>query len=352
MLSVVTFFSCCVLLFLCFGSALRESPSSRKAVASPRVSSTLLYSTSSSGQGGSERTKHNMNSPIGFIGLGIMGKGMIKNLVTKLDAGTKFQIWNRSPEICNEIAAAYPGQIEVKENAADVVQGCDVTFSMLSTLDASKAVFDSPSGVIAGVTSGKVIVDCATLTPERMKEQANAIKSKGGLFLEAPVSGSKGPAETGTLIFLCGGDESVFERVKPGLDAMGKASFFFGDVGQGSRVKLVVNMIMGTMMSAFSEGLALGDAAGLPNDKILEVLSLGAMNNPMFNLKGPKMINGDYAPNFPLKHQQKDMRFALELASQLGVSLPTSDAANNEYLKVMDKAGDEDFSAIYTNHKK
>ena len=145
---------------------------------------------------------------------------MIKNLVSKLEAGTKFQIWNRSPEVCNEIAAAFPGQIEVKQNACDVVQACDVTFSMLSTLEASKAVFDSPSGVIAGVSSGKVIVDCATLTPERMKEESDAIKGKGGHFLEAPVSGSKGPAETGTLIFLCGGDESVFERVKPGLDAM------------------------------------------------------------------------------------------------------------------------------------
>lgn len=293
-----------------------------------------------------------MNSPIGFIGLGIMGKGMLKNLVTKLE-GSTFQVWNRSPEVANEIAAAFPGKVTVVPTASDVVKACEVTFSMLSTLEASEAVFnDSESGVYSGISSGKVVVDCATLTPERMQSINSAITSKGGLFLEAPVSGSKVPAETGTLIFLCGGDESVYDRVKPGLDAMGKASFFFGPVGQGSRVKLVVNMIMGTMMSSFSEGLALSEAAEIPTDKVLEVLSLGAMANPMFAQKGPNMLKGNYAPNFPLKHAQKDMKFALAMADQLNVSLPTTTAANEEYVKLLETKGDDDFCAVYAVDRK
>lgn len=128
-------------------------------------------------------------------------------------------------------------------------------------------------GVIAGVKPGKLIVDCATLSPERMQDEESRIKAKGGLFLEAPVSGSKVPAETGQLIFLCGGPEPVYgtPEVAAALDAMGKAKFLFGPVGQGSRVKLVVNMIMGTMMGAFSEGMALGSAADLPLDSLLQV---------------------------------------------------------------------------------
>jgi glyoxylate/succinic semialdehyde reductase len=186
------------------------------------------------------------------------------------------------------------------------------------------------------------------LTPERMKDVASRVIAKGGSFLEAPVSGSKVPAEQGQLIFLCGGEQTVFENVKAGLDLMGKASFLFGPVGKGSQVKLIVNMVMGTMLCAFGEGVALCDAADLPVDKLIEVFSLGAMANPMFKLKGPNMMKGEYATHFPLKHAQKDIRFALGLGDQLGVSMPTSAAANEQYKMARNEHGDEDFSAVYT----
>jgi 3-hydroxyisobutyrate dehydrogenase-like beta-hydroxyacid dehydrogenase len=108
---------------------------------------------------------------------------------------------------------------------------------------------------------------------------------------------------------LCGGDESVYNEVGPALDTMGKAKFYFGPAGQGSRVKLVVNMIMGTMMSSLSEGMSLASAANLPLDNILQVLDLGAMANPLFKMKGANIINDSYPAHFPLKHAQKDMRF-------------------------------------------
>jgi len=298
---------------------------------------------------------------IGFVGVGIMGKGMLKNLFEKLlvsnapDEG--FVIWNRNKSVCEEFISQYntsgSKRIRIADTAADVVKSCGITFSMLSTLDASIDVFDNESnGLLSAISPGKILVDCATLSPERMMFISDTVHAKGGLFLEAPVSGSKVPAETGQLIFLCGGDEDVFknEVVSQSLDAMGKAKFYFGPVGQGSRVKLVVNMIMGTMMSAFSEGLALGKASDIPLDSLLQVLDLGAMSNPMFRGKGPAMIAGNFPTNFPLKHQQKDMRLALELAAQKGVELPTSRAANDNYLKAMAQpvdAGDEDFSAVF-----
>jgi len=292
--------------------------------------------------------------PIGFIGLGIMGKGMIKNMITKLDSNMPFIVWNRSPDVCQEIISQFPGRVSVVPTAAEVIQQCDITYSMLSTMEASVAVFDAPDvGVLAGVSPGKIIVDCATLSPERMITQAEQVAAKGGRFFEAPVSGSKVPAETGQLIFLCGGDADVYELISPHLDAMGKAKFLFGPVGQGSRVKLVVNMIMGSMMTSLSEGMALAKSVDLPLDSILQVLDLGVMSNPMFRGKGPLMAKESYPTNFPLKHQQKDMRLALELAASQGLSLPTASAANDLFLKAMaEEHGDDDFSAVYSAVRK
>jgi 3-hydroxyisobutyrate dehydrogenase-like beta-hydroxyacid dehydrogenase len=293
-----------------------------------------------------------MIAPIGFIGVGIMGKGMIKNLVSKLNRPVV--IWNRGVEASNEMKSQFPDLITIATTPADVISQCETTFCMLSTPEASASVFEAPNGVFSAVTAGKIIVDCATLTPERMIEEKQIITAKGGLFLEAPVSGSKVPAETGQLIFLCGGDESVFTTpdVHAGLEAMGKASFLFGDAGQGTRVKLVVNMIMGTMLTAFTEGCALADAADIPLDKLLAVLDLGAMANPLFRAKGPNMINDKYDPHFPLKHAQKDMKFALGMSEGYGLELPTTEASNAVFVKALDAGkGDEDFSAVYTASK-
>lgn len=131
------------------------------------------------------------------------------------------------------------------------------------------------------------------------------------------------------------------------LDAMGKAKFLFGPVGQGSRMKLVVNMIMGSMMAGFSEGMCLAKGLDLDLNTLLQVLDLGAMSNPMFRSKGPLMVNGDFTPAFPLKHAQKDMRLALAQASSKNVELPVASAANAAFINALPTAGDDDFSAVY-----
>lgn len=289
-----------------------------------------------------------MAGSVGFVGLGIMGVGMVKNLVTKL--GCNLVVWNRGAQVSEEIRLRYPGKITIASTPAEVIQLCETTYCMLSTLEASQAVFDCKNGVIDGVTPGKIIVDCATLSPERMIEENEKIVAKGGRFLEAPVSGSKVPAENGQLIFLCGGEEALYNQpdIAQALDAMGKAKFHFGAVGQGSRVKLVVNMMMGTILSSFSEGMALGKAADLSQESLLQVLQLSAIASPIFNLKAPNVINNTFPPHFPLKHAQKDMRLALELAAQVGVSLPVSAASNTQYESVLQERGDEDISAVYT----
>lgn len=172
-------------------------------------------------------------------------------------------------------------------------------------------------------------------------------------FLEAPVSGSKGPAATGTLIFLCAGSQAVFEEiVDNGLKAMGKASHFFGsEVGAGTRAKLVVNSLMGTMLAAFGEGLALSEALGLNPSTMIEVIGQGAIASPMYGLKGPKMIVGDHAPNFPLKHAHKDMALACDMAQRAGAEYSVMEQAEKLYREAREdeslNVADEDFSAVF-----
>lgn len=281
----------------------------------------------------------------GFVGLGIMGKGMAHILAL---TEQPLVVWNRdrkkSEDFLAEATAAGAKDVSIVDTAAEVVAACGITYAMLSDLPASEAVFP---GMLEAVGAGKAIVDCATLTPERMIVMSEAVTAKGGQFLEAPVSGSKVPAEKGALIFLCAGSKEVYDAIGADLDAMGKAKFFFDEIGRGTRMKLVVNMTMGTMLSTLSEGIALAQGADLPGDALLEVLDLGVMTNPMFRLKGPNMLKREYPTHFPLKHAQKDVRFALAMGDQLGVSLPVSSASNEQFKRARVKYGDADFSAVH-----
>jgi len=149
------------------------------------------------------------------------------------------------------------------------------------------------------------------------------------------------------LIFLTAGDKDLFEQCGPAFNVMGKASFFLGEVGQGAAMKLVVNMVMGSMMASFSEGLLLGEKAGLEPSTILEVISQGAISCPMFGLKGPAMIHARFAPAFPLKHQHKDLRLALQLGDEVGQRLPVAQSATMVFEDAENHGwGDEDFSGV------
>jgi 3-hydroxyisobutyrate dehydrogenase-like beta-hydroxyacid dehydrogenase len=284
-------------------------------------------------------------SEVGFIGLGIMGQGMAENLAK---AGRKLIVWNRDPSKAAALASAFPGAVNVKLTAAEVVRAATCTYCMLSTLEASKAVFEGEHGVLAGVSPGKSIIDCATLTPERMEEMAAAVSSAGGKFLEAPVSGSKKPAADGQLIFLAAGDATVLDTCKPDLDVMGKATHYYGAfVGAGTKMKLAVNMTMGIQLAGLAEGVALCEAAGLSSESFIEVLKQGAMSSPLVAVKGAAMVARQYAPQFPLEHCQKDMRFAINAGDALGLGLPVA-AASNELFKRARAAGkgSDDFSAV------
>ena len=279
---------------------------------------------------------------VGFLGLGIMGKAMATNLVK---AGFDVTVWNRNSAKCDELVAlgAHQGI-----TPRDVAAHCDITFAMVSDPDAALALCQGPNGVAAGIGAGRGYVDMSTVDDTTSKEIADLITQAGGRFLEAPVSGTKKPAEDGTLIILAAGDQSLYNDVKPAFEVMGKMSPYLGDVGQGANMKLVVNMMMGGMLSIFSEGMSLGQKAGLDGQQILDIVEAGAMANPMFKGKGAMLLKGDYTTSFPLKHMQKDMRLAVALGDQLDQPLPTAAIANEAFKQAL-KAGfaEEDIAAVY-----
>ncbi len=283
---------------------------------------------------------------IGFLGLGIMGKAMALNLVK---AGFEVTVWNRNPSKCAELVEQGAKQADSpKELAAN----CDISFAMVADPEAALAICLGPDGVAAGIGEGRGYVDMSTVDDATSQAIDKAITEAGGRFLEAPVSGTKKPAEDGTLVILAAGDKSLYDDALPAFKVMGKMSPYLGEVGQGAKMKLVVNMIMGGMLSIFSEGMALALKSGLDAQQLSEVLDAGAIANPMFKTKGPMLLAEDYRTSFPLKHMQKDLRLALALGDKLDLALPTA-AITNEAFKQARKAGyaDEDIAAVYKTVK-
>ncbi|XP_022152652.1 glyoxylate/succinic semialdehyde reductase 2, chloroplastic-like isoform X1 [Momordica charantia] len=278
---------------------------------------------------------------VGFLGLGIMGAPMAQNLIK---SGCDVTVWNRTRSKCDpliNLGAKY------QSSPQEVAASCDITFAMLADPKSALDVACAENGAASGMALGKGYVDVSTVDDATSKLISARIKDTGALFLEAPVSGSKKPAEDGQLIFLTAGDKSLYETVAPFLDIMGKSRFYLGDVGNGAAMKLVVNMIMGSMMAAFSEGMLLSEKVGLDPSVLIEVVSQGAISAPMYSTKGPSMIKSYYPTAFPLKHQQKDLRLALGLAESVSQSTPIAAAANELY-KVAKSHGlsDQDFSAV------
>lgn len=277
----------------------------------------------------------------GFIGLGIMGTGMAHNL---LKAGFKVTVYNRTAEKCAPLVEAGATQAD---SPAATVQSNDITFNMVSDPAAAEAVCFGPQGVLEGISAGKGYVDMSTIDPHTSAKIGAAITQKGGRFVEAPVSGSKKPAADGTLVIIAAGDQALFEECKGAFDAMGKLTVYVGDVGNAAKMKLVVNMIMGGMMTAFCEGLALTDKAGISPKDLLHILEHGAIASPMLRVKGPLILDQQFAPAFPLKHMQKDMRLALALGDEVEQPLPTAAAANQLFIKARNLDGNDlDFSAV------
>jgi len=278
---------------------------------------------------------------IAFLGLGIMGKAMATNLMA---AGYDLRVWNRTAERCEALAAA---GASVAKSPAEAVADADLTLAMLADPEAAAEVVFGDSGVLEAIGAGKAYIDMSTVDPQTAIVIGREIEAAGGRFLEAPVSGSKKPAEDGTLVILAAGERALYDEAVPLFEVMGKKHLYLGATGQGASMKLLVNMTMGGMMALLGEALALGDRCELKAEDILEVFGAGAIANPMFALKGPKIAADEHPTNFPLKHMQKDLRLAVGLGDESDQPLPMVSTANELFKRAIAAGEAElDFSAV------
>ena len=282
-----------------------------------------------------------MKPPVGFIGLGLMGRPMAANL---LKAGYDLTVWNRTASRADTLVEAGAKRAATPR---EVAAASEVVFTIVSDPPALESVLWGESGVFAGLRRGGVLVESSTVAPDLEKRAAATVVSKGAEFLEAPVTGGTWGAEKGELVFMVGGEAETLNRVQPVMGAMGKRFFHLGPVGAGQAVKLAMNLLLCLEVVGFAEALALVTHAGIPGEKLLEVMQSSMGRSPLLDVKAPMMLKGEYKPSFPLRLMHKDMSLALNLANQLGVPLPAA-AAAREILSATKGAAtqDVDFAAI------
>ena len=251
---------------------------------------------------------------LGFIGLGIMGRGMAANLVT---AGHHLTVWNRTP-------AKYQGlDARVAESPQNLGPESDIVFVCVSdTPDVEEVVFGE-TGVIHGMTEGDILVDHSTISPVATKEFAAEAAQMGIEWVDAPVSGGSEGAEKGTLAVMAGGSNRAIERTKPFMEAYSSSIVHVGEEpGSGQMVKAVNQVLVVLNQLAASEALMLADAAGLDLKKTLAAVESGAAGSWMLSNRGPQMIERDWRPGFTIDLQQKDLRLVLEAADEVGATIP------------------------------
>lgn len=251
---------------------------------------------------------------LGFIGLGIMGRGMTANLV---EAGHEVTVWNRTPGKADDL------DVHVVASPQDLGPESDVVFVCVSdTPDVEEVVFGE-LGVIHGMTEGDVLVDHSTISPVATRGFAAEADQLGIDWIDAPVSGGSEGAERGTLAVMAGGPSEALERVKPFMEAFASSIVHVGEEpGSGQMVKAVNQVLVVLNQLAASEALMLAEAAGLDLKKTLSAVEGGAAGSWMLSNRGPQMIERDWRPGFTIDLQQKDLRLVLEAADEVGAVMP------------------------------
>ncbi len=253
---------------------------------------------------------------LGFLGLGLMGYPMARNL---LRAGHEVAVWSNTTAKATKLAEAEKARFcatpkEVAENA-------DIIFLCVGDTRMATDVILGADGIIAGTHSGAVVVDCSTISVSQSREIGQALKAKGVDFLDAPVTGSTPGAESGNLTFMIGGDQAVFDRIRPLLDPMGKKIYFCGAAGMGLQAKLTQNLVLSNILMAFNEGMVLATKGGMDPQLMLEILDNSAAKSGLINYKAPFVFKRDFTTNFSVKWMFKDIGLMLESGQELGVPL-------------------------------
>jgi 2-hydroxy-3-oxopropionate reductase len=283
------------------------------------------------------------NEKIGFIGLGIMGKPMVRNL---LKAGFSPIVFNRSQSAIDELVLE---GASAANSAKEVAEKSDIVITMLPDTPDVEAVVLGENGVLAGAHKRLLLIDMSSISPVVTRKIAAEAEKKGVKMLDAPVSGGDKGAIAGTLSIMVGGEESNFERAKPIFEAMGKTIVLCGAIGSGQTVKACNQIVVALVIEAVSEALVLGSKAGVKPEIILQVLSGGLAQNRVMDLRGQTMIEHNFTPGFKAKLHRKDLNIILQTALEYGVSLPVSEIVEKMFTNLVENGkGDLDHSALLT----
>ncbi len=253
---------------------------------------------------------------VGFIGLGIMGRGMARNI---LKAGFPLRVWNRTASRMDELAAEGAGPAS---SPGDLAFHSDIIITCVSDTADVEQVLLGEGGVIHGARPGSLVIDMSTISPRATQRIAAQLAERHIHMLDAPVSGGSEGAARGTLSIMVGGDVTQFERALPVFQAMGKTITHLGPVGAGQTTKLVNQILVVGHALAMSEALLFAQAGGVDLRKALEAVSGGAAGSWMLSNRGPQILARDWRPGFTIDLQQKDLRLVLQEADRLGVPLP------------------------------
>jgi 2-hydroxy-3-oxopropionate reductase len=283
---------------------------------------------------------------VGFIGLGIMGRPMAKNLIK---AGYKLVVYDKFAKFDDLTALGAEGASSNKETASK----SDVVITMLPNSPHVKEAVLGAGGVIEGIGAGKIVVDMSSIAPAASQEIGGVLKAKGAAFLDAPVSGGEPKAIDGTLAIMVGGDQKTFDTVKPILEKMGSSVTLVGDIGSGNVTKLANQIVVALNIAAVSEAFVLATKAGVDPARVFDAIKGGLAGSTVMNAKVPMILDGNFKPGFRVELHIKDLQNALDTAHNLNVPVPLT-AVVMETLQALkvDGLAASDHSAIVRYYEK
>ncbi|MBV9745376.1 MAG: NAD(P)-dependent oxidoreductase [Acidobacteriia bacterium] len=273
---------------------------------------------------------------LGFLGLGLMGYPMARNL---LRAGHEVALWSHTAEKARALASTEKGRF--CESPRQVAENAECIFLCVGNTGMSREVILGENGLVAGAKAGTVVADASTISPSESRSIGEALKAKGIEFLDAPCTGSTPGAEGGTLTFMIGGRREVFEKVKPLFEPMGKRLYYCGGPGLGLQAKLSQNLILSNLLIAFNEGMVLAAKGGIDPKLMLDILDNSAAKSGLISYKAPFVFRGDFQANFSVKWMHKDIGLMLDSGKELGVPLLLT-ALTNQIFQAAESTGQAD----------
>jgi 2-hydroxy-3-oxopropionate reductase len=264
---------------------------------------------------------------VGFIGIGVMGREMVLNL---LKGGHRVRLFDARPEAAENLRSQ---GAKVASSVADAVADAEVAITMLPDTPQVQDVVLSPQGILANPPAGRILIDMSTISPQATRDMSAALTKAGVAMLDAPVSGGPQGAKNATLSIMVGGDSTALEKVRPVLASMGKTVVHMGESGAGQVTKLCNQLVVGINLQGVCEAIALARAAGVDLDKLREALLGGSAASWMMQNLAPKIIAKDADAGFRIDLMLKDLRLTGELAFALGTPLPGNALVTNLFLE-------------------